>query len=218
MKNLSIQTKTKRKIFAELFTALCELFDKKLSVVLTDIYFKTLEKYTVEQIQAAFDLAFVACKFFPKPSDFIEFITGGQEKLDSEADIEAAKVLKAIKTYGAYNSVCFDNAITQAVITQHFGGWVKICQELTEETEKWFLKDFPKYYKSYSREGLKHFGKLCGIHEINNSANGLGYVHPVAYIGNVQKAKMIENKQDNVVQLSTKLKQITNEAKNGNCK
>jgi hypothetical protein len=77
--------------------------------------------------------------------------------------VEAGKVLTAIARHGGYASVVFDDPVTQAVIVQAYGSWVKLCEECgVEEPEKWFRKDFAKTWAAYSRQGVQQHGHLPG--------------------------------------------------------
>ena len=100
--------------------------------------------------------------------ELIELVTGVSGNLEDRACVEAGNVLQAVKRVGAYNSVKFDDPVTQAVISQGFGGWVKLCNELKSTEEKWFQKDFVRIYQAYAREGIKHNGHLAGQIETEN--------------------------------------------------
>ena len=156
-----------------LFTGLCELFDKKFTTALMDIYSEALSGYSIEQIEYAINQAAIKCRFFPRPVELIEFITGGSTDIPDRAVSEAALVLTAVKRVGAYRSVSFRDPVTTAVIVFSFGGWVKLCNSLKSEDEKWFLKDFEKAYAAFSRQGMGVAGTLSGMIDMENSAKGI---------------------------------------------
>jgi hypothetical protein len=67
--------------------------------------------------------------------------------------------------------VVFDDATTQAVIIQAYGGWRQLCQECgVVEPEKWFRKDFIKTWAAYKRQSIQQGGVLAGLLELENSA------------------------------------------------
>ena len=84
--------------------------------------FRLLAAYPFAEVERA-ALAVVATRKFttiPPPAEFLEFLTGGS--LEDRGEVEAGKVLQAIGQHGRYSSVVFDDAVTQAVIMQAYGG------------------------------------------------------------------------------------------------
>ena len=171
-----------------MFTGLCDVFDKRYSDSLLSAYHTALAKYPLCDVAAAIETAISTCRFFPRPAELIEIITGGARHLEDMAIVEANKTLAAVKRIGRYTSVCFSDPITQAVICGVFGGWVKMCADLTSDTEKWFLKDFEKTYRAYARQKITQSGRLVGLIEANNSASGIKTDTPVVLIGDIKKA------------------------------
>jgi hypothetical protein len=160
-------------MFSEYMTALGEIHNKQISDITKDFYWKALKPYADEQCEKAFNMAMGGLKFFPKPAELIELIQNDGGRLEDRADVEAGRVLEAVKRHGGYKSIEFDDPVTMAVIQIAFGGWVKLCSELMSDAEKWFLKDFVKYYQAYSRQNIHHSGHLPGRMEIeNNDRNG----------------------------------------------
>lgn len=209
-------TEQDRKQFANAICTMFEVFGKKPTKIMMNGYFMALKKLTIEQVEVAVTIAMERCKFFPKPVELIEFITGGKDQLESRAIIEAGRVLESIKRVGAYKSICFDDPVTQAAISQGFGGWIKLCQDLTVDQEGWFTKDFAKIYKAYAMDKIKHYGKLSGIADTTNSASGKKIELEIVYIGNVKKAKQIEMAAKKVVpmrQITSLCKMIGNDDK-----
>lgn len=151
--------------------------------ILYKVYYDSLIQFTIKQVETAFSKATLKLKWFPKPVELIELITGTDE---CNGDVQATNVLKAIKQVGAYETVNFNDPVTHAVINRVFSGWVKMCNELMEKDEKWFLKDFAKYYKSFKSQGIEDHGNLSGLIESHNS--GLGIEHKeVKQIGQILK-------------------------------
>jgi len=177
--------------FAGAIGTVAEVFGKELTIALTTAYMRTLERFSMQEVESAFGKAMTTMRFFPKPVELIELITGSVGDI---AEIEAAKVLEAIKRNGGNASVVFDNATSQAVIVQAFGGWVKMCRELMASDEKWFMKDFIRTYQAYARQGIEHRGHLAGHTEIQNSAaNFTKHLPAPVLVGDVVKAKQIAN-------------------------
>lgn len=185
-----MQTEKGEERFLELFTGMCEMFDKKYSDILLGMYYEALKQYEISKVEDAINLSIISCKFFPKPVDLLENLGGGKQALEDTAQIQASEVLKAISRHGSYESIDFEDKISQAVIVDGFGGWVRMCQELLSKDEKWWRKDFAALYSAFSRQGRTHPGVLSGRHEIDNQARGLKEKIQINYIG--EKPKEIE--------------------------
>lgn len=156
---------------------------KTLNPLLYKIYYDSLSNFSIEEIETAFSKATMGLKWFPKPVELIEYITGTDK---CNGDVQATNVLQAIKRIGAYESVNFNDTVTHAVINRVFSGWVKMCNELQEKDEKWFLKDFASYYKSFKSQGIEDHGNLTGLIASENSAKGIEYKE-VKQIGQILK-------------------------------
>lgn len=176
--------------FASSLMAMATVFDKAVTPQITEIYFRALDKFTADEVEQGISKACSTLKFFPKPVELIECITGGSGNLADRAMIEACRVLEAVKSIGTYSTVCFDDPITQAVIVQQFGGWAKFS-EMREENEKWFVKDFSAGYQAFARQNVRHYGALPGISHGQNALTGREREEKPVYIGDVQKAKAI---------------------------
>jgi len=177
--------------FINSFRSLKELFGKDISKEVQKIYTAALTPYSIEDVERAISVAMGTLKFFPKPVELIELIGGNSGDM---AEVECVKAFKAIRSVGSYESVCFDDPITQAVIAQYFGGWVKFCMETEESTEHFRKKDFVKIYPSFKRSNMKHGGHLAGITETQNNAN-LAIKNPdsIRYVGDRDKCQRVLN-------------------------
>lgn len=176
--------------FAASFAAMAAVFGKEPNSAVVEIYFRALERFSATEVEAGISKACSTLKFFPKPVELIECITGGDGRLEDRAMVEACRVLDTIKSVGTYASVVFDDPVTQAVIVQHFGGWARFA-ELRQENEKWFLRDFASAYQAFARVGVKHFGALPGISAQQNALKGFDHREAPVMIGDVEKAKAV---------------------------
>jgi hypothetical protein len=157
---------TRNERFIAAFCTCWELFkDNVPSKMVINAYSKALEAYTIEQIEAAFSNAIGKSSWMPKPVELIEYIAGSPQDVADRAMLQAHLVIDAIRQHGAYKSVKFDDAVTNAVIDQGFGGWVSLAGDLLERNLKWFVKDFTATYQAYSRQGITKKGHLIGLHE-----------------------------------------------------
>ena len=179
--------------FDALIQGVAECYGQTLSAQGVALRFKLLEQFDFAEVQKAALSVMATRKYtsMPTPADFLEHIGGGAA--EDKAEVEAGKVLAAIGRHGAYASVVFDDAVTQAVIVQAYGGWPKLCQDCgVEESENWFRKNFAKTWAAYSRQGVKQTGHLPGLFEISNHSNGF-YEHIPAPqpVGDPAKARAV---------------------------
>lgn len=176
--------------FVSSLTAMGALYDKEPAAQVIEIYFRALEKFTIDEVEHGISKACSTLKFFPKPVELIDCITGGTGNLADKAMVEACRVLEAIKNIGTYTAVCFDDPVTQAVIVQQFGGWAKFGDMLVD-SEKWFIKDFSSGYQAFARQNVRHYGALPGLAHSQNALTGRERDEKPVYIGDVEKAKAI---------------------------
>ena len=104
--------------FEVLMQGVAECYGQTLSAQGIALRFKLLEPYSIQAVEKA-ALSIMATRKYtsmPVPADFLEHIGGGAA--EDKAEVEAGKVLSAIGRHGAYASVVFDDAVTQAVIVQ----------------------------------------------------------------------------------------------------
>ena len=180
--------------FAKDITLLAEIHGKTISSAMIGLYFKTMEKFDIVDVNRAINGAASTLKFFPKPAELIELIGG---KVEDRAEVELAKVIDAVRKHGAYSSIVFDDPVTMAVIQQGFGGWIKMCEDMLENEIKWFRKDFVKVYQAYHAQSVKTFGKLLGVHESQSRIEGREYSSGPVLIGDPSKAnKVLEYKPE----------------------
>lgn len=151
--------------FKEYLSLLCEVFERKISQSLTDLYWKVLEPFNNEQCEAAFKEVVYSNKFFPKPADFIEILRGKKGDRSTAAWI---LVLNAVKRVGNYESVRFADPVIHSVI-QVMGGWDRLAGTMTLDEEKWKQKEFERLYQVMERRG-NHPEYLPGYCEMQNGA------------------------------------------------
>lgn len=170
--------------FIEVMAALSEASGQETTELKERIYAQGLDEFPIEAIeQAAWDMIKTrTLSSFPKIGELRELIGG---KVEDIAEIEASKVWKAISQVGGYSAICFDDATTQAVILHAFGGWSKLCEETLVDQQKWFMKDFVKFYGSFSRQNLRVTGALPGRGGLSGDK--------VKLIGDTDKALQIMN-------------------------
>jgi hypothetical protein len=155
-----------KKMFGEFILAIGEMFDKDISDVLRQLYWKALEPFTDEQCKKAFNDVILSSRFFPKPIDIIEKIKGTQSNRATEAWIQT---LTAIRRIGTYRSVKFSDPVIHAVI-EFMSGWPEMGNILVDD-EKWKQKEFERLYPIMEARG-RCPEYLPGRIEVKNSAHG----------------------------------------------
>ena len=190
--------------FDALLQGVAECYGQTLSAQGIALRFKLLEAFSLQEVEKAVLSIMASRKYtsMPVPADFLEHISGGSA--EDKAEVEAGKVLAAIGKHGAYASVVFDDAVTQAVIVQAYGGWPKLCADCgVEESEHWFRKNFAKTWAAYSRQGVKQCGHLPGLFETANRSNGyLEHIDPPKPVGDPSKARAVLEAEKNALTLA----------------
>jgi hypothetical protein len=165
-----------------------EVFGDTVSGPGLDIWFEAFSDFSIDQFAAAAK-SVMATRVYKGMPTIAELRNAASGQVEDIAQVEAGKVLSAISSVGAYNSVAFDNPTTTAVIRQIYGGWVKLCQELTEEKKSVFIGQFRKAFVAYARQGISERGHMAGIVEGENRAAGyLEHVPPPVIIGDKRAA------------------------------
>ena len=130
-----------RKRFAEMMATLGTTFEKDISETLTKIYWEVLKKYDDDSVEIAFNEVMASCKFFPKPSEIIQFIKSRQ--------IEA-KQANALESWGMVMSglecgkIPNDGRIQEAI--RRLGGWTWL-QDKGYDDLHWLEKRFIEHFE-----------------------------------------------------------------------
>ena len=161
-----------KKRFGQLLVVVAEVFDKDFSRPVMDMYFIALKQFPIYQVERALEKVVLSCKFFPRPAEIVEFISGCSGKIEDVAHAQADAVINAIRKKGSYKSVKFKDQITTTVIQNTFSGWIKMCSESLELNEKWIRKDFVEAYKRYAALGVKSDHHFAGLIEAENGLRG----------------------------------------------
>lgn len=177
--------------FAHIMIGLAENYGQTVTKEGLKLRFDALRQFSLEEVtNAAMGMLYDRkWSSMPTVADFRDYMCGGTA--EDKAEVEAGKVVEAVRHVGAYRSVVFDDPVTQAVISRAFGGWVRLCREMTDREEKFFRKDFARAYGSYSRQGIRVGGVLLGLSESENVGRGLEYREAPRLIGDSSKAQQV---------------------------
>ena len=165
-------------------TILADLYNRKLSESLTIMYIKILEKYSYKDLEEAFKKVIATAKFFPKPVEIIEALSGSKE----DRTLSAWMVVHdSIRKHGHYASVDFGDPLIVKAINQ-MGGWNKLCSQTSDQLI-WDQKEFERIYKNLIVSNFKGTEtKVIGYYEQRNLLDGFkNDVPPVVQIENGKK-------------------------------
>lgn len=186
--------------FRDMMLGMSEIYRQEITKFGAQMWFDDLRKYTLDQIREAFSAHRRDRKngqFMPKPSDIIRHIEGAPDELSTQA---WSKLIGAIKSVGSYSSVCFDDPVIHACVSE-MGGWSKVCElEINEIPFK--QKEFERLYLSKTSDSA---GKLVlnaprylpGVTELANTKMYQHVKPEIVFIGDAAKARqlLIESKQ-----------------------
>lgn len=124
---------------------MASVYEKQVTDDEFETFWHYLHRYQFIAVTSAFDrYARSGERFFPKPGQIIEYIEGSNA---SKASMAWAKVSKAVRQFGPYSTVIFDESAIHAAIEQ-MGGWTKLCTSPSEEDFKFEGIRFEKIYLS----------------------------------------------------------------------
>jgi hypothetical protein len=198
--------KLDEKVFLEGISLIAELYDKKPSKSLLNLYYTTLQELSDEDFKSAINTIARTNKYncMPKPAEILENVNGTQK----EESLKAwCYVLSAIGNVGAYRSPTFEDGAIARVIN-HLGGWVYLCDKTSEEL-KWIEKDFEKFYPVFKKQGAGSMVKLLGITEQYNAQNNLEcFDKEKIYIGSMSNSLRKIEIDSEEIHMQEKLKKI----------
>lgn len=170
-----------------------------MSKEMKSIYFLGLKDLTVEQLNSAY-VEIIRTRNFqkmPKIAEIRENALGEtKELMNLRMQMAREKILFAIRKYGIYQSVEFDDKGIHALIDSA-GGWHKICSMEQKEFEDLFkYNNFEKIYGAYWKLPRNVSQNYLGLHDDGNGTMKIKYIansdigvneHQNNLIGNTQK-------------------------------
>jgi len=150
-------TPADRVAFGRAFYALSEAFSEPVSDLKTEAYFDALSDLAVETVLDAMRAAVRECRFFPRPVELRERITGNAQDRAELAWTGVLTLIRRVGWCGNPEGQWPDEAARRAALDL-FGGWVQLCENLPgagPELLGW-AKRFTASYVAYAhRDGLK---------------------------------------------------------------
>ncbi len=141
-------------VFARELALVAETFGATISSAHIEIYFRALNDLPLEQVRAAMDAACRRLRFFPKPVELRELITGSP---DERAERAWTRVRQGImRGVGGYRLIDFGDMALHATIDA-MGGWARFyslgfrgVEEVAIATAR---KEFLQLYSIFEKRG-----------------------------------------------------------------
>lgn len=176
--------------FAALMGALSEYYNRDISDALIGMYWQGLERYDLVTIREALNRHMQNTdtgQFFPKIADIGKMLSGTS---NDRALLAWAKVDKAVRHVGQYQTVAFDDALIHRVL-QDMGGWIGLGYK-TDDDWPFVAREFENRYRGYSiRNDRPEYPRvLIGLAEANNKKEGFKFDLPVL-IGDERQARLV---------------------------
>ena len=154
------------------------------------VWFEAMKPYDFAAVSGALSRHCVnpdSGQFMPKPADVVRMLRGSTQ---DSALVAWAKVDKAVRTVGVYESVVFDDPLIHRVIDE-MGGWCRLGKE-TDKEWPFVGKEFENRYRGYTLRSEKpeYPPKLVGLAESMNTQTGF-VAKPPRLIGNPVLAQRV---------------------------
>ena len=95
-----------------------------------------------------------------------------EQDIETRIHIAKEKLKAAIRVYGAYRTVGFDDPNIHAVIDS-LGGWIQVCTMNAADLDKFITFEFKKVYRAYLQVSYNINSKYLGIHDKENKKENL---------------------------------------------
>jgi hypothetical protein len=140
-------TDADRPAFAEALHVLAETFNEPVSDVRAEAYFHALADMSFPGVKYAVLRALRTCKFFPRPVELRELVTGDP---DARADAAWAALVREVQRVGYLGTPAFDDARVLDAIRDVWGSWSRLCKTLPAEGPELvgWMKQFKSAYRS----------------------------------------------------------------------
>lgn len=182
----------------DVLTAALSVYGQVVTPMSAEVWLAALDPFPIADVRRALS-AHVrnpdVGQYPPKPADVVRAINGATGE---NAAWAWAKVARAARSVGGYQTVAFDDPAIHAAI-EGLGGWVWLCEQAERELA-FIAKRFEALYASArSRVREQSYPRyLIGRTEAENRSNGHPHAGKVALIGDPARCAMvIEHGRDN---------------------
>jgi hypothetical protein len=137
----------KKAAINKILTALASYYDKELSDDVITIYNEFFTNYEIADLKKACSAYIASGKFFPKVAEIFALMDKETPQIESLANREAHNILAMVRRLGYNNQPRWIDPITAHLMQTRYR-WQSLCETLTEQDEKWFVKEFVEAYSS----------------------------------------------------------------------
>jgi len=136
--------------FMKAFEVNCSV--EKITKSQLTLYFTVLKPFSISEVETAFAKVIHDWQYnkLPPVGVFVRAIEKKRPLLEDQAEVQAAEVLKQMQIHGIYGSPEFNDPITRELMTHRFV-LSTLCRTMKAGGETWFVKDFIKAYRAFSR-------------------------------------------------------------------
>jgi hypothetical protein len=127
-----------------ILAATLNYYQAKLEPEVIEMYHDALDGLPIDKIKRAFTAHIKTSKWFPKISEILERVDP-RPAIESSAEQQAAVVVAAMRTNGYLHEPKWTDPVTAHLFAGRYN-WRSLCETLTEEETKWFVKEFKVAY------------------------------------------------------------------------
>lgn len=183
-------TENERKDFFVLLADVHAFYSRDFSEFSGEIWWNALRCFDLAAVHEAFSRHCVnpdTGQYAPKPADIVRMLGGSSQ---DSALVAWAKVDRAVRQVGLYQSVVFDDQLIHRVL-HDMGGWIPLGKK-TEKDWPFVAKEFETRYRGYRirSEVPEYPSVLVGEAEAQNRHNGQESKPPIL-VGDAQKATLV---------------------------
>jgi len=152
-----------RKAFGTLMFHLSETYGEPVSDARLEIYWGALIDLDLPDLRRAATLHVRTSKFFPRPSELREALSGA---IDERADCAWVKLLTLVRRVGYTGTPDFgDDVALRRAALELFGGWTRLCQALPADGPALlgFAKEFKATYRAYARRETRDSAPIAEL-------------------------------------------------------
>ncbi len=176
--------------FVDILQVVGEQYSKKLSDGVIALYWQGLQDFDLNAVRDALGRHLRNTdtgQYMPKIADIIKMLRGST--LDSALNAWA-KVDKAVRRVGPYESVAFDDPIIHRVL-HDMGGWISLGEKSDDEWP-FVAREFENRYRGFASLGvaIEYPAKLIGLSEAHNAKGGFKVAAPML-IGDSTRAQAV---------------------------
>ncbi|OXI88537.1 hypothetical protein CFB50_08525 [Burkholderia sp. AU33423] len=176
--------------FSNLIAGVFAFYKRDFSEFALGVWWAAMKPYDLAAVNDALGRHSVnpdSGQFMPMPADIVRMLGGSTQ---DAALVAWAKVDRAVRSCGTYNSVVFDDALIHRVIAE-MGGWVLVGGK-GEEEWPFVRNEFVNRYRGYKMrsETPEYLPVLIGMAEAQNHRTGHKSQPPVL-IGDARTAHQV---------------------------